>query len=343
MTIKRKTYTYYDPSKLLSFNATYNFVVGGRGIGKTYNFKVRAVAKNLKNGEQFIYVRRYKEELKASKAKFFADFEHEFPNHDFRVDGYNAQYAPIETRTAKKREWFTMGFFIALSSGQTQKSVSFPNATTIIFDEFILEEGKTFYMNDEFTIFNNFYLTVDRYQDKTRVFFLANSVSIMNPYFLELDIRPDESSEYVKAGNGFVVAQFPDSAKFKSEIYESNFGKFIQGTNYAKYAVDNDFSDNHESLIGWKPPKARYIFSLDTDKGEFSVWHHLNENEFYIQEQLPKQQLKYTLIPANVTSDRTLMLLNDKPLQGLRTAFRHARVNFDRPSTRNSFAEIFKR
>jgi len=334
---------FYNFDKLLSYNGTYNFVVGGRGIGKTYGAKERAIRSSIKNGDQFIYLRRYKTELATARNTFFADIEHKFPKYDLRANGNIAEYAPVETREEKKRSWKIMGYFISLSTAQTQKSVAFPKVKTIIYDEFIIETGALHYLPDEAIVFNNFYSTVDRYTDKTKVFFLANSVSIMNPYFIEYEIRPDESSEFIRSHEGFIVCHFPDSEAFASSIYETTFGKFIKGTEYAKYAVGNNFADNNENLIGTKDSRYKYYFTLECTNGTFSIWHSSYDATYAVQTKLPKVNNWFTLLPQRITEDKALMTFQDKPLSYLRTAFRTGKMVFDRPSTRNAFTEIFKR
>jgi len=344
--IKRKKHPYYEDARLLSHNGRFNFVVGGRGLGKTYNFKRRAIRNFIKRGEQFIYLRRFKSELHARNT-FFADIQGEFPDHDFRINGSTAQIAPASTEDDKKRPWQTMGYFVALSTSQTQKSIAFPLVTTIIFDEFIIERGALHYLPDEATIFTNFYSTVDRYQDKTKVFFLANSVSIENPYFVEYRIRPDEGKEFLIPEHitprGFVVCHFPDSEAFASSVYETQFGQFIKGTEYAEYAVSNTFDDNHDHLLGIKGSNARYVFTLELSSARVSVWHDVIAGEYFIMRKLPRQQMIFTLDPLSMTPDKLLLTRQDRPVANLRTAFRSAKVRFDEPSTRNAFQEIFKR
>lgn len=349
-----KKHPWYDYSKLLSYNGVYNFVVGGRGIGKTYGAKKRVISKAIKDGHEFIYLRRYKTELAASRDTFFADVGEDFPNMEFRLHGNRAQMAEsvdadkfeseTEYRKAKKAQsWKTVGYFIALSTAQNQKSVSYPNVRAIIYDEFIIEKGNIHYLPNEHIAFNNFFSTVDRYQDKTTVLFLANSVSIMNPYFTAYDIRPDEETEFVRKADGFIVVHFPDSAEFANSIYETKFGRFIEGTEYAEYAVGNQFDDNNDSLIMVKGHKARYQFTLECKNGSFSVWYSSDNNNFFVQEKLPGRQNVYTLLPERMSEGKTLMTVRDKPLEYLRSGFNNARVMFDRPATRNTFREIFKR
>lgn len=335
---------YYNYSKLLSYNATYNGVVGGRGLGKTYGAKRKEIRSSLtKENYQFIYLRRYKPELALARKTFFADIEHEFPEWDFRVNGIEAQAARIDTRDDKKRAWKTIGYFIALSTAQGFKSVAFPHVKAIIFDEFIIEKGSIHYIAEEVTAFNNFYSTVDRYKDKTRVYFLANSVTIMNPYFMEWDIEPSEKNEIITRSNGFLVFHFPDAEEFQNEVFQTKFGKFIEQTDYADYAVGNAFKDNNRAMVVVKGMKEKYQYTLECKAGKFSVWLNYASGEYFIQEKLPKVQTIFTLDAEKMSAEKTMVTFNDKMIAYLRTSFRQGRVSFDKPQTRNAFIEIFKR
>lgn len=344
--------SFYSYSRLLSYNAIYNFAVGGRGVGKTYGWQkkvtkdaIRTFEKNPELIDQFIYVRRYKEELKLARDTFFAAVYVEFPDYDFKVQGFYALMSPASERDVKKRPWHVIGYFIELSRAQSYKSVAFPLVKTIGFDEFIIEKSATHYLPNEAVIFNNFYSTVDRYKDKTRVFFMANSVSITNPYFLEWDINPNNSDKngFVKSHDGFMVAHFIDSEEFNKEVYQTKFGKFIQGSDYAEYAVGNQFSDNHSGLLRDKGERARYMFTLETTAGTFSIWFDIVTAEYFCQGKRPRgDETMITLIQDQMDEGKTLMRTSDDAMSRLRTAFNHGRVWFDTAKTRNSFLEIYR-
>lgn len=352
---------YYSYRDVLSRNGLYNFCVGGRGIGKTFGAIKLAVRDYLRKGEQFIYLRRYEDEMIAAKSTFGNDLLVDFPDHTFRVYGNEFQYKRVhpgvydeETGKTSKdiEEWEVAGYFRVLSKAQAQKSVAFPRVTKIIFDEFIIEKGFQRYLPNEHIAFNNFYYTVNRSRNNTRVFFLANSVSINNPYFDEYDIRPDQLPEIsshfpvidpnTKNKRPFIVVHFIDSKEFEDAAYATVFGQFIKGTDYAKYAVENNFNDGHNELIGGKSANAKYKYSLETPKLTFSVWYDREQMLYYVLRKRPKRELTFTLIAENMGEDKTLMKLNDKPMQVLRSAFSNARIFFDQPRTRNAFVAVLR-
>lgn len=336
------THPYYSFDKIYSFNATYMFVNGGRGLGKTYGAKRKAIRAAIDKGEEFIYLRRYKSEMSARNT-FFADIAHEFPDYDFRVDGIKAEYSPATYRDEKKRPWTVMGYFAALSVGQTMKGMSFPKVTLIIYDEYIIEKGALHYLPDESNVFNNFYSTVDRWKDKTRVLFLANSVSIMNPYFTAYAIRPDKGEEFQKLYNGFIAVHFADSSEFASSVYQTKFGQFIKGTSYADYSVGNDFSDANDKLLDFKDEQARYAYTLETPQGAFSVWVNSISGKWYVQAKRPRKEVLYVSEAYMMEEGKILMQNTDKLMQYLRSAFKRGMMYFDTPTTRNLFVDMSQR
>lgn len=356
--VKSADLAYYSFDKVMSYNGVYNFIIGARGLGKSYGMKeyvIRQAINSYKKSRgaevrEFIYLRRYKPELRAYSS-FFADIWHLFPEWDFRVNGDLAQMSLASDRELEndkkgpKRKWITIGYSMALSTHGHQKSRAFPLVTTIIYDEFIIEKGNIHYMTNEAKIFNDLYLTVDRWKDKTRVFFLANALSIVNPYFMEYDILPEngQPEELIVKGGGFLVAHFPDSASFAGGTVVTRFGQFIQGTAYEEFAVGNRFADNSPTMIKCKTSAAQYNMSIETIKGTFSIWNDYSVNEYYVQEKQPKNMTLRVLDPARMREGVRLMERNDKRLQRYRAAFNNGAVFFDNPRTRNAFIELFRR
>lgn len=338
-TIARKQFTWYKFDKILSYNAFFNFINGSRGVGKTYGAKKLAIRKALRYGEQFIYLRRYDTELREVRTTFFADIREEFPGYILTCSG-GKFYAQKDGDKNKQ----VIGYIIALSKAITMKSVSFHSVTTLIYDEYVIETGNYHYLKNEVKAFLDFYSTVDRNQGRVRVFFLANAVSINNPYFIEYELYPDQLPEYSTHYDGFIACHFDDSDVFSSEVLATPFGRFIAGTDYARYAVQNTYNDGHKKLVEPKPSDAKYLFTLETFKGSFAVWRHSMSNKWYIQNITPKGGERIlTLEPAMMGEGKTLLQRHDPILVALKSAFRHGEVFFSAPIIRNVFLEIMKR
>src|SRR4051794_26662345 len=75
----KKQHPWYDFGPVLSHNGAWNIIPGARGIGKTFGAKKLAINAFIKRGDQFIYLRRYKEELIA-RDTFFSDIAYLYPD-----------------------------------------------------------------------------------------------------------------------------------------------------------------------------------------------------------------------------------------------------------------------
>ena len=340
--------------KLLSYNALWHGVVGERGVGKTFWGIERGVSRYLKHGEQFVYLRRTIEELKTVSATAFdaVVFKGKFPDHDFRVltiDGQRlGQLAPQSTRADKKRPWETICYFMGLSAYQKYKSINYPRVHTMIYDEFIKERSNlTQYLTNEYAALTSLYQTVDRNDDRVKLFMFGNAVSIMNPVFTELGVVADEVGEYstygkdIYTGKPFFVLHVTDSVSFRKHVGKSRFSQFIEGTEYGQFAQGNVFADNHDELLKSKTPKARYHYSLETSKGNFAVWYDSYEKLVFVDKKHTKMPKWFTLVVTEMSDTKKLITPNDPVLSSLRTAFRHGRAYFDRAATRNAFMEVF--
>lgn len=334
--MSKEHFVYYDFSKIMSFDAIFNFIIGGRGIGKTYGAIKKEIKKSIRDGTHFIYLRRYKEELAYAKSTFFAEMSGVFQDVEFRITGHIGEYRPRGSK-----EWKTLVYFFALSQSQKIKSGALPLVRSIIYDEFIIEKSRTPYLPNEARAFLGFYSTVDRSRDNTKVFFLANSVSIMNPYFLEFNINASNTG-ISRYADGFIAIDIVDDETFSDQVKATRFGKFVESTEFGDYAIMNQFHDNDNRLLGKKASSAIYMLSLKVPNGEFSVWHDFKANEFHCQQHQPAKPLWHTTDPTRVADDCLLIDRKNRLFDIMRRAFRQGRMYFDSPVSRNALTDIFK-
>ena len=243
MSIEKSLYYKYD--KLISYNALLNFVIGERGVGKSYGATKFVIDDYLKNGNQFVYLRRYATELDTAVPKFFdaVVFNGEYDGHEFKV------------RKRNKLSEFVMdgeviGFAAALSTAGILKSTSFNKVKTIVFDEFIIDRGMHHYLRNEAETMLDICETIGRMRD-IRVIFLGNAISLAaNPYFNYFDLElPPVGKEFKTFKDGLIVVNYIKNDAYRAEKKKTKFGRLIDGTDYGKYAIDNEVLRDSNTFI----------------------------------------------------------------------------------------------
>ena len=175
---------YYNGDKIIEKGKLINFILGARGWGKTYYFKKRSIEDCIKTGEQFIYLRRFKEEVTITKDKLFGDILSQFPGYEIKLE----KDTYFINKKGEKHSKI-LGYIIPLSTSSKYKSVPFPDVTKIIFDEFIVDKGALHYLPNEVQLFLEFCSTVIRNRNNVQVFLLGNAISLYNPYTLYFKIK----------------------------------------------------------------------------------------------------------------------------------------------------------
>jgi hypothetical protein len=332
-----KKLTYYDPSRILSYNTPWAFVTGARGRGKTYAFKKRVIKKAIEHGDEFIYLRRFKGEAATFKT-FFDDVRWEFPGVVLSVKGKIAYIG-----SGKGAQ--PIGQVVYLSAAQMLKSVSLKKVKHIIFDEFILEKGATHYLPDEASIFEGLYSTVDRWDDRVRVYFLANAFSLTNPYYVKYGIVPSDEFIVEPGADRFWAVHTDRSEEFAQQVSKTRFGAFLrrQDDENSRYMIDSTFRDGGVEMVEAKPPSAIYSLSIVGGSRPLSLWLGRDLAVWYVTEGLPRNPNRFTLMPSNVDEVTRLLTPRDSYLKNIRAAYASGRVRFDKLTTRNLFIkEVYK-
>lgn len=186
---------FYSLNEILKINADYNIIFGERSNGKTFAALEYVLKKYIETGEQSAYIRRWREDLRGKRAESL------FSGHcssGLVSKLTNEKYNDIIFKSSK---WYLSNiddngkrivdekpfcFAFCLSEQEHDKSTSFPNITTIIFDEFLT---RRYYLPDEFMLFMNVLSTIIRQRDNVKIFMLGNTVNKYCPYFSEMGLK----------------------------------------------------------------------------------------------------------------------------------------------------------
>lgn len=177
---------YYDITNLLSTNAQYLMMLGQRANGKSYQVKKTIIEDFIENGHRFVYLRRYKADIKQSAVEsYFLDMPvDKFTKGEYEgICAYQGSFYFYnrDEETGKLIKGNCIGQYCALNEAIRYKSNVFKDVKNIVYEEFITD---TVYLTDEPRLLQQFVSTVIR-REEGRVFLVGNTLSRVCPYFNE--------------------------------------------------------------------------------------------------------------------------------------------------------------
>lgn len=347
------TSIFWDIGRTLTHNALINVIVGNRGGGKSYGAKRRAIQNFITKGEQFGYIRRYKDDLKKPLEQFFKDIAWEFPEYECKVEGEKV-YIRIKTENAKQKwtEKDIAGYGFTLSTANNKKSMSFPNVTMLIFDEFLLEEGNQKYLPNEVEKLLNLYETVARpgsNHPRVSLWLLGNAISVTNPYFLYFNLKMPNTMDK----NGKWIWKHPEKPILVEDVRNegfidvkknTEFGKLVNGTNYADFSIENKFLLDDDTFLEKKSQKAKHAFNFVYRGTQFGVWFDFTEGKMWVSSAVDPSGLTYSFTMKDHSPNSMLFKTKNKSywLRNFFESFKQGTLYFESMNIKNMCYEILK-
>lgn len=213
---------FYTLKKILAYNAKYYVIFGERSNGKTYSVLEHGIEKFVKSGEQTAIVRRWADDFTGKRGKTMYDSLVRNAKGENRVKEltkgewtnvyyygsmwYLCRFDDDGNRVTCEKP---LAYGFAISGQEHDKSTSYPEITTIVFDEFL---SRSMYLQDEFVLFMNVISTIKRRRQNVEIFMLGNTINKYCPYFAEMglrharDMKPGTIDVYKYGSSDLIVA-----------------------------------------------------------------------------------------------------------------------------------------
>ncbi len=261
----------------------FNFVVGGRGTGKTYD-----ALKNAKeNNRKFMLMRRTQSQCDLiSKAEFSVfkplNFDMGWNVESKRISKYNSMFYSQEGDSV-----IIHGYTCALSTIANMRGFDASDIDLIIYDEFIPEKHEKLLKNEAEAVLNA-YETMNRNRElkgrkPIQMLFLANANDITNPVFEYLNlIRIADKMQKggaerwtdEKRGIQLIMLHRSPISKKKSQTVLYNL---TNGSDFASMALANDFNVDRQHI---RPrPIIEYVPVCRI--GELCIYKHKSDRKLY--------------------------------------------------------------
>lgn len=284
---------FIDVRSVLKHGATFNFVFGGRGIGKTYS--ALDICRNLQDEfktlfgvdigaeKRFMLMRRTGNEVDMLSDNSGNPFKklNEDKADMIAVDRVNKNILSFS------RDKEGLGYAVGLSTFAGVRGMDFSDVVFLIFDEFIPEKHVK-RIKAEGRAFLNAYETINRNRElfgelPVKCLILTNSNDINSDLLLETGLLR-KCETMLSKGQKFshlpdydVTISFMENADFRMVKRETALYKFARHSEFSKMALDNEFVDNDFSYIGSRNLKN---FQLVLSVGDRFIYR--SDSEFYV-------------------------------------------------------------
>lgn len=246
---------WYNVAEALGRGRTFNFILGGRGIGKTFS----AFRYCLDTGKKFMLLRRTGVEYEIAASATAGELRKqpgEEAGRTFAVEkekGFSVFYrGDYDEESQKFVPSEPLGYASSLATFSNLRGAGFDSCDVCIFDEFVREPGKRNTIRHEATAFYNFYETAFR-RKRVPVLFLSNSVSMNSPILADLDLIKileymiDNQVEFWEDEERDILIQLPRNLPISDAKRQDPIYKLTAGSAFAASALDNEwiFDDRH--------------------------------------------------------------------------------------------------
>lgn len=274
---------YLNSDGIVHSTIPYTFVVGGRGIGKTFG----VLKSLLEDGAKFILLRRTQTQADIISKDALSPFKAVCDYIGYRFE--QKSIGKYQTGVWFNEEEIPRCYICALSTFSNIRGFDASDIEYLVYDEFIPERHERKIRN-EAAAFWNVIETISRNRELTgrsplHVICLANSTDIANPIFIDLKIvnavakmSMSGQEQYNDPRRGLLVCvcnRSPVSAaKQTTSLY-----RLTQGTEFSDMAVQNKFVNN--SFVGGSSRNLREYRPL-IQIGEITIYHHKSAQTYYV-------------------------------------------------------------
>lgn len=328
---------HWDINKMLSFNALFNFIIGERGVGKSWGCKDFLIRHFKKTKKKFVWLRRTQRDLESAignhKTKhFFTQLTNKYDIKDFDISSDDKLYY----MTYKSK---LMGYATSFRNAESIKGTAFDDVDYIVVDEFLVGDGGSRYLKDEVSYILSLYETISRMND-VKVIFLGNATSIYNPYFLFFNISLPYNTEFKTFKNGLILVQYIKNDEYREAKKQTRFGQLISGTKYEEYAIENKFVNDTEDFIRKKPTKSKLLFNININNTIFGCW--LYKNKLYVSTKFNPSLKILVTYNLNSHNEKTrLFKSNNVFFKNMSNHFKVGTLYFENQTIKHIIIDLF--
>ena len=326
---------YFSSKYIFSKGALWNAVFSDRSDGKTFDIKYNILCDFRDHGYTSVYLRRYKTEIQTDlKETFFNEVINIYP--EFSKWQFKHDKNKICVSTDSGKNFKVICYILPLTMTAKLKSVLYVNDIhCIYYDEFVPVDDR--YIQNEINILLEFWKSVDRDRDNTRLLICGNKISPFNPLFDYFGIKLSITNDTIKTyKNGSLAVQIYSCREHREKRKKSRFNELVSGSAYDDYNQGGILYALNLNIMTTE--NANYIYSFKTNTGEGSIWADESGN-LIISEK--KRKDGFLIVDKIYNTGREEIAFNySKFPQFFKNKYRLGKIAFDSENAFNLFQDI---
>lgn len=299
---------HWNVNELLPYQRQWNFVNSIRGTGKTYSFIWFCLDESMNKNKRFLYfVRNVSQKRNAGIWEATEKVRYEqYPDENFKMAGDCLLWE------ADKDVWEPLGWTVCVKEVELLKKIgsSYTDCYYGLFDEYVKEDNTTKYVNGwrEPENIIKIYDSIDRRQDKLKMFFFANDITPYNPYHMfpmfNIPIIPKGK---IWKSKSVLFQNYEPTLKWWEEFLHTDFANLISGSEYEKYAVKGEYLNLTDHFVEKRPERARNNCVIEFQGMTFGIWYERETGKFFIDKKFDKGNINRFALTNDDHTENTIL------------------------------------
>lgn len=337
-------------SRQTGTNGELCFVLGAKGIGKTFGLRLKCIERYLKARELFCEICRTNAERDEVSRGYFDKLQSVgfFKDYIFKTEKSAGYIAPIPPE-GEKPEWSLICYFVSLTNFQREKKRTFMKPKRFIYDEAVIDTKDRYhrYLKDEYLILANLLDSISREQPGEQyqyyVYLLGNAVDLTCPLLRAAGINKLPAFGYSWYKDKTVLLHYVEPWDSKERQTRTLVGRMLAGHEESKVIFDNVFADTTGKEVMKKTPNAQFKFGIVWGKMHYGIWIDAKRGLWFITSRIPKGSKNvYTLTKRDSTINYQMIKKANPLMQLLSDVYYIGGLRYESAHVRESFFEILE-
>lgn len=325
------------------------FIEGNRRAGKSVGVGLACLEDFFKYGYKTVLLGRTKDFFE-SKDKLGME---SFWNKCFKYSPYAKEHILTFEGHHAYIDGEVFCYPVPINRFNAAKNRNFDNVHTIIYDEFMAEDGSN--LPGEFTSILNIYDTIARGREDalqtTSVVFISNVATKISEFHVELEIdrvlRPD-TKRLIRPEKSYCI-EIVNNENVVDDVNVSGFGKLCRATNagqlYLDYSQKNEARDNESFVDSKMYGEPTYLYNLFYNGKLYSVQFFQDSGIMYFSDAKinPQWPKTFSLTKEDHSIDMKLLTTDLKvKMDMLKKNYATGHLWFNSMRAKKTFLDIYR-